>query len=107
MGWGPTAAVLDPGFDIGDLRIFKTAGGRHFEAWIGIPKRLKQQTLGRISGDDDYAQFAAFEGMFGRIELETAHSFIGMAGVADIREQRANMRLEELFVGGFRPGGLL
>ena len=98
-GLRPDGAILDPGFDVGDFGIFEAAGGRHFEASVGVVESLDHEAGGGIARDDDGAGFAAFERVFGGVELEAAHVFVGVAGVAVVGEEGTDAHFEELFVG--------
>ena len=103
-GLRPDCAVLDPGFDIGDLSILEAAGGGHFEASLIVVERFDHEAVGGVAGDDDRAGLAALERVFAGIELQAAHAIFGVAGVAFVDEERTDAHFEEFSVGG---GGLL
>ncbi len=104
-GLRPNGAVLDPGFDVGNFGIFEAAGGRHFEARVVVVQRFDHEAGGGIAGNDDGAGFAAFQRVFGGIELQASHVFLGVAGVTVVDEERADAHFEELFVGRLREDG--
>ena len=116
---GHRSTHLDPLLEEGDLVVRKLAAGLlggHGELGIRILDGLDEERLLEIAGHDGGAFVAALVGAVTGIEDEAALRGIllgGVALVATIDEDRADILLEELepflgrlrFVGGDREGG--
>jgi hypothetical protein len=91
--------IANPLLEVGDdLVIELRAGLGHLEIFVLVLDRLNQQRGGGITGLDDIAGFAAGLPTGAGVEHETAFLLRGgaVALVALLREDRADLRLEEL-----------
>jgi hypothetical protein len=100
---GPGGTIGDPLTEIGDL-----GGGEeraflgHAAAWVGVLDAGEEEAPGRVAGDDGGAGVAAAEYAVVVIDAEISRGFGfgGMAGVAVVDEDRADLFLEELNLSG-------
>ncbi len=108
LGAIPGGAATDPLGEIGDVSVGEfLAFGGHLEV-AGLLDGLDEQALVGAAGNDCGAVVAPLEQGCVGVETEAAGLFGGVAAVAALREDRANLLGEELdvvFGAGVRAGG--